>query len=1134
MMPLRKCQAITRLSFIVITLWTFHPAFSQLSTSDLKNYSEKDGLPGTMVNSILVDRLGYVWVGTINGLTRFDGYKFQRFYENPNDPGSIAGLVIWSLFEDSKGRIWIGAQPGKLNVYDPVKQTFKHYEYTDLVEFDPTVEIGISHINENANGIYFGVTSNFGQSISSCLFYLDEKEDKIKKLATEDGSPLLNVISMTRDKKDIIWTITYDGIYKVKGPHDITKVELAKNAHQPRLEGEFTTQVICAQDGYMWFITNYARLVKVHPETLVYEVYEPAGRLNNNSFNSIAQDGDGNIWVGTEYELFLFDTKNKTVKRFDNSKVNWGLGPVNARAITFDSFGAVWIGTQTNGLFKYEKRSFFKSYSNDAENPNTITGGWGNSILELNDGNVLITTSGTVNSGLNILNLQKNEISPIPYKKILPGVGAVSAAIEKSPGEYYLASFGQQYQFSYPSRSIKKISLPGLPESVIINHFKNDSHGYQWIFTNNGVYRRSGTTDTFEKLKPEVQSEDETSLRSVMRAVESKKHGLWLLTNDRLFLYDYSTNKIERIGSDKAKGDIFITQDVNSLYEDSTGTVWVGTWQGGLSRYDVETGKIKTYTVNDGLPSMSIQSILPDERNNTLWLSTFEGLSRFDMTNEQFYNYSIEDGIQSQLFADGSYLKTSKGLILFGGSNGVTVFNPADATIKSLPPKVFLTDLKLFNQSILPGKDSPLKKPIYETTDSHLTHDQNNITLEFIALHFSNPQKNRYAYKLENYDNDWRDVTNSLIAFYPNLPPGGYKFQLKAANSNGVWNEQGTFLNITISPPWWNTSWAYGIYAVMLIAGAFGADRYFRYRVLQKERARAQIKELEQAREIEKAYTKLKATQSQLIQSEKMASLGELTAGIAHEIQNPLNFVNNFSELNTELIEELRAESGKPKADQDDQLFDELLNTLKENEQKIVHHGKRADAIVKGMLQHSRSSSGQKELTDINALCDEYLRLAYHGLRAKDKSFNAKFVTNLDVALPKINVIPQDVGRVVLNLINNAFYAVNEKVKSETSNVKESSSHVSHFTSHYEPLVTVSTKNLGDKIQISVKDNGPGIPDTIKEKIFQPFFTTKPTGQGTGLGLSLSYDIVKAHGGELKVETRDAEGSVFILLLPTN
>jgi two-component system NtrC family sensor kinase len=268
---------------------------------------------------------------------------------------------------------------------------------------------------------------------------------------------------------------------------------------------------------------------------------------------------------------------------------------------------------------------------------------------------------------------------------------------------------------------------------------------------------------------------------------------------------------------------------------------------------------------------------------------------------------------------------------------------------------------------------------------------------------------------------------------------------------------------------------------------------------------------------IEQAYDDLKATQRQLIQSEKMASLGELTAGIAHEIQNPLNFVNNFSEVNKELLVEMKDEMDKGNFDD----AKTIANDVIDNEEKIIHHGKRADAIVKGMLQHSRSSdsgSGVKEPTDINALADEYLRLAYHGLRAKDKSFNAVLKTDYDPGIGNISIIPQDIGRVILNLITNAFYAVTEKKKQHPDG--------------FEPTVSVSTKKAGDKVLVAIKDNGNGIPQKVLDKIFQPFFTTKPTGQGTGLGLSLSYDIIKAHGGEIKVETKEMEFTEFIIRLP--
>ena len=267
-------------------------------------------------------------------------------------------------------------------------------------------------------------------------------------------------------------------------------------------------------------------------------------------------------------------------------------------------------------------------------------------------------------------------------------------------------------------------------------------------------------------------------------------------------------------------------------------------------------------------------------------------------------------------------------------------------------------------------------------------------------------------------------------------------------------------------------------------------------------------------REIEKTLNDLKSTQAQLIQSAKMASLGELTAGIAHEIQNPLNFVNNFSEVNKELLSEMKSEMDNGNLDD----AKAIANDVIANEEKINHHGKRADAIVKGMLQHSQASTGKKEPTDINTLADEYLRLSYHGFRAKDKEFNATMKTDFDKNIEKIKIIPQDIGRVLLNLYNNAFYAVKEKSKQQNEN--------------YEPTVRIVTKKIADKILITVSDNGNGIPQKVLDKIFQPFFTTKPTGQGTGLGLSLSYDIIKAHGGEIKVETKEGEGSEFIIIIP--
>jgi signal transduction histidine kinase len=300
----------------------------------------------------------------------------------------------------------------------------------------------------------------------------------------------------------------------------------------------------------------------------------------------------------------------------------------------------------------------------------------------------------------------------------------------------------------------------------------------------------------------------------------------------------------------------------------------------------------------------------------------------------------------------------------------------------------------------------------------------------------------------------------------------------------------------------------YSLLTALFVFLVFGAVLLYSY--LQKRKANILL--ASQKEQIESTLQKLKATQTQLIQSEKLASLGELTAGIAHEIQNPLNFVNNFSELSVELLQELKTERQKAEGKRDVKLEDELLSDLSQNQEKINHHGKRASSIVKGMLEHSRTSTGEKELTDINALADEYLRLAYHGMRAKDHTFNSDFKTDFDKNLPKIMVIPQDFGRVLLNLINNAFYAVQEVEK---------------------PQVIVKTERKDNHIILKISDNGTGLAEETKAKIFQPFFTTKPTGQGTGLGLSLAYDIVtKGHGGTVECESVEGEGSEFVVKIP--
>ena len=1101
------------------------PVRGQLNSGNLSQLTEKDGLSSNTVNAMLVDNQGYLWVSTYNGLARYNGYEFEKFYSNPNDSNAIQGMIAYSLMQDSHGNIWVGTNPGFIEVYDPVKRAFSAFDYNPLMDplatALPLYGYNVTSICEDPNGnIYFGINCN--ETLSSALLYRDAKSGKIDIFEPPDSLQIQNVFQMRKDLNGNIWIISYSGVFKIDLSGNVS-VENNRFLNLRLPANDYVADFIFADIENVWLSTGFGRLVRLNLSSGEFKIFDSPLLSSDPAYAASAvltTDMQNQIWIGTQQGVAQFDTEKEEFKIFDTGTKN-ELGKESITCFASDSSGNLFMGTANSGILRYEKKPVFTSYVGNSSDRSTILPGWANILYETSDGKIWIHSDG----GLSILNPKAGKVESRLDYSVSNLFLYVTAFWENSPVEHFFCSGrGILYKYLEASRTLEKISLPGLPDTLIITKHLQDSRGNEWLTSRNGLYRKSPDTDQFVRYDLNMVKDAGAGSNDITDLFEGSKHGLWIASNFGLFLYHYDTDQIERQGYDKNKGDVLISQDINSVYEDSQGNLWVGQWQGGLSKYIPETGEIKTYTLDDGLPSMGIQSVTSDD-NGMIWLSTFNGLSRFDPKTEQFNNFSIDDGIQGSLFADGSYLKTSSGQIIFGGANGITIFDPDDFKVKYEPPKVFLTNLKLFNKTILPKANGILEKPISKTQSVTLKYNQNNLTIEYVGIHYSNPLKNRFSYLMENYDEQWREVGTQREAFYPALPSGSYTFKVKASNNQGVWSNIAS-LNITIKPPWYATVWAYILYGLLLIPVAFLIHKYMRNRAIRQERERAQKKELEQAREIEKAYNELKSTQAQLVQSEKMASLGELTAGIAHEIQNPLNFVNNFSEINAEIIEELKEEL----QNQNVNVAEELANDIASNESKINFHGKRAESIVKGMLLHSRGSSGQKEPTDINALCDEYLRLSYHGFRAKDQSFNADFKLEVDESLPKVKAVPQEIGRVLLNLINNAFYAV----ASQPPKVGQKD-----IQNDYKPTVIVKTSyvtpsgGMRGTVEIRVQDNGPGIPGNIKEKIFQPFFSTKPTGQGTGLGLSMSYDIItKGHNGTLNVKSEEGRGTEFIIKIP--
>jgi signal transduction histidine kinase/ligand-binding sensor domain-containing protein len=1105
-MRLRKIQ--TPLLFILLLMAT-QCALAQTNELQFNHLLGSNGITLGKINAITQDKLGFIWLSDQSNrcLVRYDGNHMKRFSYSQGKPNTLGGYYPECLATDPSGAMWIGFYGQGLDRFDPYSNTFTHYSHSDD---DPE-----SLSNDMVSAVLVDHLGNLWVGTDGGLNLFDAATGKFKhfKHNPADSTSLSHdvVRSIYEDRQGVLWVGT--GIAFIPGD------EGGLNRFD-RTTGTFTR--------YMHEPEN--------PNSLV-----------DNKVRAIFEDSYGNFWIGTRGDgIHKMNRETGTFQRFRYNPADPNalsrlpsIGPADHISfITEDTDRKLWFGTLLNGVSRYDPSSGALERFG-AETPGfSDNTGW--CAFAAPDGHVWLSTQ---NSNLFRIDLYN---TVIPYHA---GPDYVRAYLQESSS---VAWFGTDNGLIREDRNEGQRQVfrhdPNNPSSISsndINAIIKDSNGEFWIGTTNGLNRFDPSTNLFTRYYHDPNDTLSLGDNNIQKIAEVGNGNIWIGTNSsglnfferksgkvyRAFPGYYNVWALERTGDqylwvgtpntgwridlNNEKVDYFFDGImVQCFYSDANGVVWIGT-EHGLYRYDHEEEVFDWSQFTRIDFEGNISSITGDSWGN-LWMTSANiGLIRYTPETGQRIIYGKRNNVLLEGLASSTVYRAHDGNLLIGTRimNGYLKFNPDKIRESQDSSRLYFSSLSLNGIDFTVGNGSVFTGSIFTASNMRLAHDQNTFALRFTEIDFTNDADTRIYYRLENYDTEWRHSYAEEPASYFQIPPGEYVFKIRASNSqSGQWTERS--LAITIAPPWWTTWWAYSGYGLLFIGGVFLVDRVQRKRIINKERAVARERELAQAREIEKAYNELKTTQAQLIQSEKMASLGELTAGIAHEIQNPLNFVNNFSEVNKELADELELEIDKGNYTD----AKALAKDIKANEEKINHHGKRADAIVKGMLQHSRSSSGQKELTDINTLCDEYLRLSYHGLRAKDKSFNAKFETDFDSSLPKVNVVPQDIGRVVLNLINNAFYAVNEKRKANNA--------------EYEPTVTVSTKKSNDKVLISVKDNGPGIPEHIKEKIFQPFFTTKPTGQGTGLGLSLSYDIVKAHGGELKVKTKEGEGSEFMIQLP--
>ena len=1329
--------------------------------------SREQGLGQSSVTCILQDRRGFVWFGTYDGLIKYDGYNFILYKNSPLDSNSISDNGIFSICEDRFGSLWIGTFGCGLNRFDRDKNQFIRYLN------DPKNPHSLGHdrvlaIYEDRSGtLWIGTGGglsrlNRNHPPDSSLKKLNEKSAQFTCFVNDpNDSSSLNaneVRSIHEDRAGTLWVGTTNGLHKF----DRATGRFTRFLNDPNNPHSLSDNRVWAiyEDhfGALWIGTpaglNKLTLSADGGAAFIHFVNDPNNphSLGANDVRTIFESRPDSgrekatLWIGTWgggiSALMLDRRADAALKKLDQTPAKFtrflndpkkphSLSDNRVLAIYENSAArnTLWVGTSGGGVNKYARhKNRFAHFANDPSAPHSLIHNRVWSIHEDRSGQLWVGTQeglsrmrwadrSDISNGINRNNDsgQFTHFVKDPKNPYSLSSSSVRVICEDRAGNLWFGTDGGGLNKFDPrtKRFAHFLNDPDNPHSLSHNRIislHEDRLGMLWIGTyDGGLNRLDRERKRFTRFFHEPSNHRSLGHNRVWSIYEDRAQTLWIGTSGGLNKFDRATEQFTRYVHDANNPHSLSHNAVFSIQEDRAGSLWIGTYGGGLNKFDRDTEQFNHYTVKDGLANDVVYGILEDN-DGRLWLSTNQGLSRFDPSTATFRNYDETDGLQRHEFNAGAHFKSKSGEMFFGGVNGFNAFYPQRVKDNPHAPPVAITAFKIFD------KPAKLDRAIDVLDALALSYQENFFSFEFAALSHASPLKNQYAYKMDGFDPDWIYCRTRRYASYTNLDPGKYVFRVKGSNDDGLWNETGTAIAITITPPWWRTRWAYAFYALSLIAGIYATDRIQRRRLLQKAKIReaelraqaaeAQAKALQAENERKKnvelfseigkeltasldfetifyrlyehvnrladatifgvgiyhaeenlieyklaiqngkryaPYTRdtndknqfpvwcienrqpvlindvaqeyrryigeykdagrlledgtrseapqsliylplvaqdrvlgvitiqsfqknaysnyhlnvlqnlaaystialdnasayrqlnaalehLKATQKQLIVQEKLASLGQLTAGIAHEIKNPLNFVNNFAVLSVDLAKEL---DETLEANQDKKVAEiiaeikAILASLQLNADKITYHGKRADVIVKSMMEHARGASGQREPTDINQLLDSAVNLVYHGLRAQNASFNVTIEKEYDATVGRLEVVPQDLSRVFLNIVNNACYAAYQK---KTANSKEQTAN-----NDFTPTLAVATKKFADKVEIRIRDNGNGIPKEIRDKIFNPFFTTKPSGQGTGLGLSISYDIVvQQHRGEIAVDSEEGKFTEFVIRLPKN
>ncbi len=1068
-----------------------------ISKMEFDRLSLDEGLSQVTVEAILQDSRGFMWFGTGDGLNKYDGYNFTVYKYDVEDPNSLGANYIQVIREDSQGLLWIGTDGGGLSKFDPATEQFTRYQ-NDPEDPRSLGSDSVFEIYEDRSGTLW-----VGTFWGGGLHKFDRQKDQFTRYDFNyddpDGLWGEGIFAIHEDQAGVLWIGTEGGGLQTFDRETEIFTHYIENMDESHsLDANTITAIDEDQTGALWIGTYGEGLNKLDPKTGQIAFFKPdPNREDPASLWSplvwtIYANQQGEVWVGTEEAgLHKFDQETGTFAHYENDPRDpHSLSGNTVLSIYEDRAGVLWVGTELNGLNKFDRAAKkFAVYRNEPDDPNTLCENDVKAIYEGEKDVLWVSTLGR----LNRFNVKTGEVTCYPMDPEKPEKGSgnhgiLSIYVDRT-GKIWLGTWNGGLKYFDP---ITEQNTAYLPETdvetwsanVILTLYETQS-GQFWVGTfSGGLFEFDRDTGQFTAHYQHDPADPQSLSHNLVLSIYEDRTGtLWVGTGGGLSKFDRQTKRFTNYQSDAGDPNTLSHTHVTAILEDQMGTFWISTAD-GLNKFDRATGQVTArYGEKDGMPNGSIGALLEDEQGN-LWLSTGRGLAKFDPRTEMFTNYGPRDGLQGYEFNRAAAYKSSDGELFFGGTNGLNRFDPARVQDNTYLPPIVLTDFQLFNKSIQAGPDSPLKQPLSETSEMILSHQDDVISFEFASLHYSYPLNNQYAYILEGFENDWNYVGDRHFATYTNLPPGEYTFRVKGTNSDGVWNEEGVALKVTITPPFWGTWWFIALVAVILGGGAFSIY-WLRVKSLQ-----AQQRELErvvEARTAELAVAKQKAEMASQAKSEFLSSM-------SHELRTPLNAIIGF----TRLVKRRSA--------------DLLPQKQLDNLDKVLISADQLLELIGAVLDLSKIEAGRVDVLPVTFDVEPLIDVCLQTVQPLVKSEQLHLVKEIGPNFPLLFTDKDKVRQILINLLGNAI----------------------KFTE--AGAITVTAQRQGETLMLAVADTGIGIPEEALERIFEAFqqvdsSTTRRHG-GTGLGLSISRQLARLLGGDVIVESTVGVGSTFTVLLP--